>query len=115
MKYQVIPTYRFEKDLRKLSKQYPLAVDDVEEILENLEDEIVGDAIPGLDFPGDKVFKVRARNSSANRGTRGGFRLIYYLITSENEIYMLTMYSKSDKADLTKDEIKELVKKYVPK
>ena len=44
------------------------------------------------------------------RGKRGGIRVIYYWITSENTIYMLLLYEKSDQEDLTPEQAKVLRK-----
>ena len=41
------------------------------------------------------------------RGKRGGMRAIYFVVRDER-VYILTAYAKSEKKDLTKDEIKEL-------
>ena len=42
------------------------------------------------------------------RGKRGGARFIYYWAVSEELIFMLLMYPKNEKDDLTKDQIKAL-------
>ena len=42
------------------------------------------------------------------RGKRGGIRLIYYWIQSENQIFMLATYSKTMTGDLTMLQIKTL-------
>ncbi len=50
--------------------------------------------------------KIRWR--SANKGKRGGIRVIYYWYVSENEIYMLLAYGKGEKDDLSAKELKVL-------
>ncbi len=63
---------------------------------------------------GGRTFKVRVANSSANVGKSNGFRLIYYVVTEEGDIYLLTIYSKKDDDRiLTDDEIRELIRQYV--
>jgi len=44
------------------------------------------------------------------RGKRGGLRVLYYWIVPRDQILMLTLFSKSDMADLTRAEIKCLKK-----
>ena len=56
------------------------------------------------------LFKVRIKNSDARRGKSGGYRIIYYLKT-EDRILLVTIYSKSDKADVPAAEIRELIKR----
>lgn len=50
-------------------------------------------------------------NSSANKSKRGGFRVIEYLVTEDNTIYLLTIYSKSDQVDIATKKIKKLIDK----
>ncbi|TDQ36985.1 hypothetical protein [Aureibacillus halotolerans] len=112
--YQIIPTKSFDRALRNLTKKHPKAVDDIGDVLTSLQNgDLVGNAIPGLKHPNNKAFKVRSANVSGRTGKRGGFRIIYYLVTSDNEIYLLTVYSKSDKQNISTKEINELVRKYV--
>jgi mRNA-degrading endonuclease RelE of RelBE toxin-antitoxin system len=44
----------------------------------------------------------------SGRGKRGGIRLIYYWITADDQILMLTAYCKTTTADLTPAQIKAL-------
>jgi mRNA-degrading endonuclease RelE of RelBE toxin-antitoxin system len=54
--------------------------------------------------------KIRWR--SAGRGKRGGVRVIYYWITKEEQILLLTAYAKNEATDLSeaaRREIKRLI------
>ncbi len=44
------------------------------------------------------------------KGKRGGIRIIYYWYVSEDKIYMLLAYGKSEKDDLSLKELKTLRK-----
>ena len=44
------------------------------------------------------------------KGKRGGLRIIYYWYIQDEKIYMLLPYKKSEKADLTKLQLKILIK-----
>ena len=37
-------------------------------------------------------------------------RVIYYWLKADHQIFLLTIYGKSEKADLTADELKRVVK-----
>jgi hypothetical protein len=50
--------------------------------------------------------KIRWR--LADQGKRGGVRVIYYGATRRNEIYMLYIYSKNVRSDLTHDQLRQL-------
>ncbi len=66
-------------------------------MLDRLEQgETPGDQLQGIGYT---VYKVRVKNSDAQRGKSGGYRVIYYVQTEEH-ITMLAMYSKSDQADI---------------
>lgn len=62
------------------------------------------DVIPG----GGGIRKIR--QSAKGKGTRGGARVIYYLAVSREPIFMLDIYAKNEKTDLTMVQIRELKK-----
>ena len=69
------------------------------------------DERPGLRVPGTglTVFKVRLPNRAARRGKSGGFRVIYYVQMADS-VTLLTIYSKSDQADISARDIQRLVR-----
>jgi mRNA-degrading endonuclease RelE of RelBE toxin-antitoxin system len=52
----------------------------------------------------------KVRWAAVGKGKRGGARVIYYLASARGEFFMLDIYAKSEKKDLTPDELKELRK-----
>jgi mRNA-degrading endonuclease RelE of RelBE toxin-antitoxin system len=114
--YEVIPTDRFDNDVRFYYKKrkYRKIESDLEPILAKLEDgNFLGDEISGLELPDDKhSYKVRVANTSANVGKSNGFRLIYYVVKDDKEIFLLTLYSKKDKENISTEEIERLIKLY---
>lgn len=111
MEYEVVVTPTFEKELKKLRKNPPKIDIDFEMLLIEIENGHLGDDIAGVLKDGNKVFKKRMSNSSANKSKRGGFRVIEYLVTEDNTIYLLTIYSKSDQVDIATKKIKKLIDK----
>lgn len=63
-----------------------------------------GNLIPG----GGGLRKVRWRWSGG--GKRGGVRIIYYLVVGKDLVLLLDIYAKNEKSDLTKDDLKTLVR-----
>ncbi len=61
-----------------------------------------GDVIPGS----GGIRKIRF--SAKGKGTRGGARVIYYLAVSREKIFMLDIYTKNEKTDLTTEQIRTL-------
>lgn len=78
-------------------KHYKKVFDDLEPVLAELENgNLLGDKLEGLKLPENTVvYKVRIANTSADVGKSNGFRLLYY-VAVEDEIYLLTIYSKKD-------------------
>ncbi len=50
----------------------------------------------------------KIRWAIGGRGKRGGIRVIYYWRSSEDHVYLLTVYQKSEVSNLTRAEIKAL-------
>jgi len=48
----------------------------------------------------------------ASKGKRGGVRAIYYFANSKNQVFMLMVYAKNERSDLTKEQL-SLLKKVV--
>ena len=55
---------------------------------------------------GEGLRKVRYKTKG--KGKSGGVRIIYFAALSRDIIVMLDVYSKSDKADLSKSELRQL-------
>lgn len=60
----------------------------------------------------NNILKVRVANSDTKSGTSNGYRLIYYVVKTDGTIYLLTIYYKKDKENITNKEIQELILKY---
>lgn len=79
----------------------------LEEDLEALKKELIrdpkcGDVIPGT----GGVRKIRLK--SANKGKRGGFRVCYFDDPEREELFLLKIYGKNEKEDLSAAEKKSL-------
>lgn len=110
MKYEVLSTKKFNRDLKQQAKKYPSVLDNVDSFFIFIEEgNLISSPITGLKLKGNKVFKARLDNDDASRGKSGGFRIIYYLVTSSNKIYPLTIYSKSDQDDIQRKDIYDLI------
>ena len=85
-------------------KKYKKIFDDIASVLPDLEaGNFLGDKLSGFNLPeGAALYKVRIANTSANVGKSNGFRLIYY-VAIEDEIYLVTLYSKKDDERIPND------------
>jgi mRNA-degrading endonuclease RelE of RelBE toxin-antitoxin system len=106
---QVEASPTFNRNLRSLAKKYRNIRNDIQPVIEQLErGELLGDKISGIGY---EVFKLRVRNSDIQKGKSGGYRLIYYVKTT-NGIILLTVYTKSEQADIADDEIRSIIAEY---
>ena len=81
----------FEKDVKRLFKKYKQLPSD----LKLLKEELSKNPKSGIEL-GNRCYKIRLANSSIPTGKSGGFRIIYYYIDSDNNLYLMSMYSKNE-------------------
>jgi len=109
MGYDVYLTETFQKSIKILKKKYRRVKDDLTGTIQALEeDPTIGDPIPGWN---KEIWKVRTASSDVKKGKRGGFRSIYLWKSAEMTVYLLAVYFKGDKPDVSKKEIEKILKK----
>lgn len=108
MSYNIIPTKRFEKEIKRLAKKFPSLKIEYGNIISVLEKNPKHGAPLGLD-----CFKIRLPIQSKGRGKSGGARIITFVVLKEQNIYLLTIYDKSEQADIPDKTLKELIKNLV--
>lgn len=104
MSYNIIPTHRFEKELKRLAKKFPSLKHEFSQLINKL----LQTPETGT-FIGNHCYKIRLAIESKGKGKRGGARVITYLYIETDTIYLLTMYDKSEKSDLKPNELKEMI------
>ena len=106
---QVEATAKFERNLRILAKSYRKIRNDIQPIIERLQSgELPGDRIAGVGYT---IFKLRVKNSDIQKGKSGGYSLIYYVKTT-TKIILITIYSKSDREDISAEEIQQILTEF---
>ena len=106
MSYKVIPTPDFKRQFKKLAKKYPSLKADLQEILDILYE----NPSHGISL-GHNIYKIRMSISSKRKGKSGGARIITFLLTNNQEIYLIHIFDKSQLDSLTKDLIFKMLKK----
>jgi|SRR6516164_688952 hypothetical protein len=103
MKRQVVETRSFSKSLDSLLHKRKVLLDDYNSFKKELaENPKMGDTVAGA----GGIRKTRLK--SASKGKRGGFRVCYYYLESNELIYLLCLYAKNEQEDLSADEKKSL-------
>jgi mRNA-degrading endonuclease RelE of RelBE toxin-antitoxin system len=107
MSYSVSLTEPFKRSVKNLKRRYPHVQADVQLGVEQLvQTPQLGVLIPGS----NGIRKVRLQNRDARRGKSGGYRLLYYVEDEPNQtLYLLLIYSKSDRDDVTQRELRDLL------
>jgi mRNA-degrading endonuclease RelE of RelBE toxin-antitoxin system len=104
-------TPEFQRNLRNLAKRYRSIRSDIQLVIQDLETgNFVGDRITGVGEDYD-VLKVRVRNRDIQKGKSAGYRLIYQ-VESPTSILLLSIYSKSDQADIATQEIWKILAEF---
>ncbi len=105
MSYEIIAVDEFQKDIKKLFKKYKSIKGDILELIDKLEE----DYSIGIDL-GYDLYKIRVRNSDIG-GKSGGYRVIYYTKLSNDKIYLLTIFSKTQKENIDLKKLKPIIDK----
>lgn len=100
MSYNIIAVPTFRKELKKLAKKYHSLKMDLAVLFESLEE----NPIQGTSL-GRNCYKIRLAISSKGKGKSGGARLITNFVIAEETVYLLSIYDKSDKENLTDKEL----------
>ena len=58
------------------------------------------------------VYKIRLAISSKNKGKSGGARVITYIKIIDETVYLLSIYSKGEKDNISEDELDDLLTDY---
>lgn len=97
----------FVKEVKRFSKKNKNLKIDILNLAEKIEQgKIFGSVVNG--FPNHTVVKIRLQNTSNNKGKSSGYRIIY-CVQSEEDIYFLYIYSKSELSNIKPNNIKKLI------
>ncbi len=106
MSISVFYSHEFKRNVRKLLKKYPRLPDDLDEFIDRLQTgNVEGDL---LQHVGCEVYKARIKNSDNKKGKSGGYRIIYYCKQNE-QIFLVTIYAKSEQEDVSAQKILSIV------
>ena len=100
MNYRFIFTAQFDRDLKALRRHNSSLRENFETFINTFDAEIYP-VIPGTSGA------RKARMPAKGRGKRGGYRMIYYLVKG-NTVWLLTIYDKALKENLSPAEEKAI-------
>jgi len=105
MSYNIIAVPAFKKELKKLAKKYHSLKTDLAALFESLAE----NPTQGISL-GNNCYKIRIAIESKGKGKSGGARVITNIVVTETVVYLLSIYDKSEKENLTDKELEGLLK-----
>lgn len=94
----------FDRQLKRLVKKYPSLKAEYANLIEHLEIE----PNQGVLLT-NNCYKIRLAIKSKGKGKSGGARIITHLQYSDNNVFLLSVYDKSEQDDITDNEIEYLL------
>ncbi len=105
MSYKIIATPKFRRAFKKIAKKYSSMKSDFSVFAKDLEKE----PIQGVSLS-KNCYKIRLAITSKGKGKSGGARVIVNVVISGEIVYLLSIYDKSDKENISDKEFEELLK-----
>ncbi|MFD2203729.1 type II toxin-antitoxin system RelE/ParE family toxin [Shivajiella indica] len=104
MSFKVATIAPFRKEAKKLMKKYPSLKIELAELGRQLSiDPTAGTSL------GNNCFKIRLAIASKGKGKSGGARVITHFYVAEDTIFLLSIYDKSEKENISDSQIKSLL------
>ena len=105
MNYKVGTIAPFRREAKKLIKKYPSLKNTLAELGSQLSvDPTTGTAL------GNNCYKIRLAIASKGKGKSGGARVITHFYVSDNTVFLLSIFDKSDQENISDSQIKALLK-----
>jgi hypothetical protein len=105
MSFEVLSTGDFEQELKRLAKKHRSLRDDVAKLGRALST----DPTQGTPL-GQGCYKIRLAISSKGKGKSGGARVITLVWVRDEQVFMLSIYDKSEQEDINDSRLQELLR-----
>ncbi len=105
MNLKIISLESFARDVKRLYKKYKQINKDLNVLQKVLEE----NPISGIHL-GHSCYKIRLANSSIPTGKSGGFRIIYYYLDRDSNLYLMAIYSKTELENISDERVLEILK-----
>ena len=105
MSYKIAAIENFRKEAKRLIRKYPSLKSEISGLGEELSvNPTLGAAL------GNGCYKIRLGIASKRKGKSGGARIITYVFVSEETVFLLSIYDKSEQSNISDADLAELVK-----
>ena len=104
MSYNIYLTPSFKKQAKRLAKKFrSLSID-----LEKLSSSLKVEPTQGISL-GKNIYKIRIHVASKGKGKSGGMRVITYVKIVAKSVFLLAIYDKSERGNISDAEIKNSI------
>jgi len=108
MNYKVKTIPHFDKEIKRLTKKYRSLKQEFIALVQSLKEN------PEMGTPlGNDCYKIRLAIASKNKGKSGGARVVTYVYAYQTTVYLLTIFDKSDRENISDKELETLLR-YIP-
>jgi len=105
MNFNIFTTSFFERQLKTLSKKYPSIKNDYKALIDSLKEEPKqGEAL------GKDCYKIRMAITSKGKGKSSGSRVITCVKIVAESVFLLSIYDKGNKENISDKELDNLLK-----
>lgn len=105
MSYKVKTIPYFDRQAKRLTRKFESFKNELSELFNSLE----ADPLQGFSL-GNDCYKIRVAIKSKGKGKSGGARVITHVIAIREDVYLLTVFDKSEKENISDQELQELLK-----
>ena len=104
MSFKIITTEPFEREFKRLFKKYRSLKKDIDPLLKELTEN------PTNGIPiGKSCYILRMAIRAKGKGKSGGARIITLVRVVNESVYLLDIYDKSEKEDISEKELAKLI------
>jgi hypothetical protein len=105
MSFKILLSDTFQRNFKQLAKKHASLKSDIMNLIQSLENN------PTQGTPlGNNLFKIRISITSTGKGKSGGARIITFAKLIDQEVFLITIYSKSLRESISKEELEKLTK-----
>lgn len=105
MSYSIKTIPYFDRQARRLARKFKSFKNELAELFDSLQVD------PKQGTPlGNDCYKIRIAIKSKGKGKSGGARAITHVVAVREHVYLLTVFDKSEKENISDKELQELLK-----
>ena len=105
MSYKVAAIDNFKREAKRLIKKYP----SLHKELSELGKELAINPTAGTSL-GNNCYKIRLSIGSKGKGKSGGARIITFVYVKVNTVFLISIYDKSERTNISTKELVNLLK-----